>query len=184
ELQAITYNEFLPALLGNGAIDAYSGYDSTVNPGIANVFSTAAYRLGHSLLSPTLQRLNADGTTAAEGNIELRNAFFNPSELAATGIDSLLQGGAAQLAQELDNQIVDDVRNFLFGPPGSGGFDLASLNIQRGRDHGLADYNQTRVDYGLAPVTSFEEISSNPDVVAALQSVYSSVDEIDVWVGM
>jgi len=36
ELQAITYNEFLPALLGDGAIAEYTGYDSSVNPNIAN----------------------------------------------------------------------------------------------------------------------------------------------------
>lgn len=183
ELQVITYNEFLPALLGQEAIDPYSGYDETVDPSIANVFSTAAYRLGHSLLSPELLRLNADGTTADEGNIALQNAFFRPDELVQNGIDSILQGAASQVAQELDNQIVDDVRNFLFGPPGSGGFDLASLNIQRGRDHGLADYNQTREDFGLDRVSSFEEVSSDPDVVAALMSVYDSVDDIDVWVG-
>ena len=38
EIQAITYNEFLPALLGEGAISPYRGYDPTVNPGIANIF--------------------------------------------------------------------------------------------------------------------------------------------------
>ncbi len=183
ELQVITYQEFLPALLGHGAVQAYQGYDASVNPGIANVFATAAYRLGHSLLSPELLRLNADGSVADEGNIALRNAFFNPGELVAHGIDSILQGAAAQQAQELDNQIVDDVRNFLFGPPGSGGFDLASLNIQRGRDHGLADYNQVREDFGLARVTHFEQISSDPAVVEALKSVYASVDDIDAWVG-
>ena len=51
ELQAITFNEFLPALLGEDAIAPYDGYDPTVNPGIANEFSTAAYRLGHSMLN-------------------------------------------------------------------------------------------------------------------------------------
>ncbi len=184
QLQHITYNEFLPALLGNGAIGAYEGYDSTVNPNIANEFSTAAYRLGHTFLSPELQRQNADGSDAAEGDIALRDAFFRPGEIEDHGIDSVLQGAASQLAQEFDTQIIDEVRNFLFGPPGSGGFDLASLNIQRGRDHGLADYNQAREDMGLARVTSFDEISSNPNVVARLQSVYDSVDEIDLWVGM
>ena len=51
--------------------------------------------------------------------------------------------------------VVDDVRNFLFGPPGAGGFDLASLNIQRGRDHGLPDYNSVREQLGLGRVESF-----------------------------
>ena len=50
ELQVITYNEFLPALLGPKAIKAYKGYNASVNPGISNEFSTAAYRVGHTML--------------------------------------------------------------------------------------------------------------------------------------
>ena len=183
ELQVITYNEFLPALLGEDVISEYSGYDSSVDPSIANVFSTAAYRFGHSMLSTELLRLNNDGTTAEEGNLSLADAFFSPDEISDNGIDSLLLGATSQIANEIDNQVVDDIRNFLFGPPGAGGFDLASLNIQRGRDHGLADYNQVREDMGLDRVTSFGEISSDPNVAANLEALYGDVDNIDVWVG-
>ncbi|MHC4876272.1 MAG: peroxidase family protein [Planctomycetota bacterium] len=183
QIQAITYNEFLPALLGRDALSDYSGYDATVNPGIANIFSTAAYRLGHSLLSPELVRLNHDGTPFDDGNLALRDAFFNVTPIITDGIAPILQGAATQLAQELDNHIIDDVCNFLFGPPGAGGFDLASLNIQRGRDHGLPDYNQARIDYGLDPVTTFADISSDLDTQAALAAAYGTVDDIDVWVG-
>ncbi|MDB5350210.1 MAG: peroxidase [Planctomycetota bacterium] len=83
----------------------------------------------------------------------------------------------------MDTLVVDSVRNFLFGPPGAGGLDLASLNIQRGRDHGLADYNTIRAAYNLPRVTSFAQITSNTDVQAKLQSLYGSVDKIDAWVG-
>ncbi len=183
EMQAITYNEYLPALLGQDAIDPYSGYDSNVDAGIANFFSTAAYRYGHSMLSSTLLRLDADGNTAPEGNIELLSAFFSPTELTENGIDSILRGAAAHTAQEIDTLVVDDVRNFLFGPPGSGGFDLASLNIARGRDHGLPSYNDARVQLGLEAATSFADITSNVDIQIALTEVYDSVDDVDAWVG-
>ncbi len=183
EMQAITYNEFLPALLGRGVIDAYDGYDRDVNPGITNEFSTAAYRFGHSMLSTELLRLNNDRTEAEEGNISLQDAFFNPHQIIDNGIDSLLLGLSSQTAQEIDTMVVDDIRNFLFGPPGAGGFDLASLNIQRGRDHGLADYKQVRSDLGLDPVQTFADISSDPDVQAALEAAYGTVGNIDLWVG-
>ncbi len=182
ELQAITFNEYLPALFGNGVVSQYRGYDSTVDPSIANEFSTAAYRYGHTMLSSELLRLDETGNVADEGNLALLNAFFNPSELEQNGIDTLLRGATVNQAQEIDNQLVNDVRNFLFGPPGSGGFDLASLNIQRGRDHGLADYNSTRVALGLDPVQSFSDISSDPDVASKLETLYGSVDNIDLWV--
>lgn len=183
ELQVITYNEFLPALLGEDALSDYEGYDPNVDPSISNLFSTAAYRLGHSMLPTELLRLNNDGTTAAEGNLSLQEAFFAPQELIDNGVDSLLLGAANQQTQEIDNMIIDDVRNFLFGAPGQGGFDLASLNIQRGRDHGLADYNQARIDLGLEPVTSFDEITSDPELAAELEALYGDVNNIDAWVG-
>ncbi len=184
EIQAITYNEWLPALLGVDAMSDYSGYDPTVNSSIANVFSTAAYRFGHSMLSTELLRLNADGTEAEEGNLSLADAFFSPDEVVDHGIDSILLGASSQVAQEIDGMIVDDVRNFLFGPPGAGGLDLASLNIQRGRDHGLPDYNQLREDYGLERVTSFNEITSNAELASKLEQLYESVENIDPWVGI
>ena len=183
QLQVITYNEFLPALLGTDALSEYSGYDPSVNPNIANEFSTAAYRFGHSLLSPELQLLDENGETIESGNLSLAEAFFRPDQVQAIGVDAILRGASTQLAQELDSHVVDDVRNFLFGPPGAGGLDLVSLNVQRGRDHGLADYNQVRVDLGLEPVTSFDQITSDPARAQALEETYGTVDNIDLWVG-
>jgi len=184
EMQAITYNEFVPLLLGEDALPPYRGYDESINASIANEFATAAYRVGHTMLSGTLRRVGPDGSTAPEGNLPLRDAFFNPGEITRHGIDSVLRGLASQHAQRIDRFVVDDVRNFLFGPPGAGGFDLASLNIQRGREHGLGSYNDVRAAYGLPRVTNFEQISTEPATVAALESVYTGVDDIDPWTGM
>jgi peroxidase len=179
EIQAITYREFLPLLLGSDAPGAYASYDPTANPGIANAFSTAAYRFGHTMLSGTLNVYEGGAAT----DLALRDAFFNPDYVAANGIEGLLQGFREQLAQEIDPFVTDDVRNFLFGPLGAGGFDLASLNIQRGRDHGLPGYNDAREAMGLARIADFSDPIFRGGVGALLASVYGSVDDIDLWTG-
>lgn len=182
ELQVITYKEFLPALLGPGALRPYAGYNPKVNPGIANEFATAAFRLGHSMLGSDVEFLDNNGQSVRD-SVGLREAFFNPDLVRETGIDPILKYLASDRAEEIDTRVVDDVRNFLFGAPGQGGLDLASLNIQRGRDHGLADYNTVRAAYGLPRVKSFAEITSDPNLQKQLKDVYGSVDKVDLWVG-
>jgi len=182
ELQKITFEEFLPAILGPNPIPAYQGYRADVNPGIATEFSTAAFRVGHSMLGDDIEFLDNDGKEIRDAML-LRDSFFNPVVLHETGVDPILKYLASDNAQEIDTKVVDDVRNFLFGKPGQGGFDLASLNIQRGRDHGLADYNTVRVAYGLPYITSFSQITSDPAIQSSLASAYGSVDNIDLWIG-
>ena len=184
EIQIITYEEFLPALIGKRAIPRYRGYKPG-DPTIFTEFSGAAYRLGHTLINSRLMRLDAKGREIPEGHLALRDAFFNaPSILKKRDdLDPVLRGLATQESQTFDHMIVDDLRNFLFGPPGAGGFDLAALNIQRGRDRGIASYNDVRDAMGLGRVRDFDEITSDPAVQEALYRAYGSVDDIDLWVG-
>ena len=60
--------------------------------------------------------------------------------------------------------------------------DLVSLNIQRGRDHGIPAYNVWRVQCGL---TKFERWSdmvvvASPETIDRLSSVYESVNDVDL----
>ncbi|NJN46896.1 MAG: hypothetical protein HC808_10925 [Candidatus Competibacteraceae bacterium] len=184
QMQVITYREYIPALMGRDALRRYRGYRQDVDSGIANEFATASYRYGHSALSPTLLRLDAQGNEIAEGHLALRDAFFAPQRLTDEGgIAPILRGLSQQVCQAVDVFVIDDVRNFLFGPPGSGGFDLASLNIQRGRDHGIPSYNDVREGMALQRVQSFAEISGDPEVQTRLATAYATVDDIDAWVG-
>ena len=183
EMQAITANEFLPNLFGGDGLSKYKGYNPNVSPQVSTEFATAAYRFGHTMLSPTIYRLDENGSEIAEGNLRLRDAFFRPDKLEEAGVDPIFRGFAAHTAQAADAKLVDDVRNFLFGQPGSGGFDLASLNIQRGRDHGIATYNDSREAMGLHRITSFDDPIFKEGSGQRLASVYDSTDDIELWVG-
>lgn len=185
KIQKITYDEWLPVLLGAGAIAPYSGYDDSINPTIFNEFSVAAFRLGHSMLNRQLLRLDASGAEIGDGHLDLASAFFAaPTVLSdEAALDPILRGLATQAHQKIDTKIVDAVRNFLFGQPGAGGLDLGSLNIQRGRDHGVPSYNDMRAAMGLSRITGFSQISSDSDLADALFDTYGSVDDIDLWVG-
>ncbi|CAM2010382.1 peroxidase family protein [Acanthopleuribacter pedis] len=184
QMQVITYREWLPMIMGPIELDKYKGYKRDVNPQIMNLFSSAAFRFGHSMLSATVPRIEEDGSQTEFGHLALRSAFFNPAAvLEQGGIEPILRGLSNRVAEEVDGFIVDEVRNFLFGIPGAGGLDLGSINIQRGRDHGLADYNTIRQSLGFLPVTSFQEISSDPEVSGRLEQVYGDVNRVDFWVG-
>jgi hypothetical protein len=78
---------------------------------------------------------------------------------------------------------VQSVRNLLFGNGQFGGEDLMARDVQRARDHGIGSYNDLRIAYGLAPVTSFDQITSNVQVQQQLQQAYGTVDNIDPFEG-
>jgi len=184
-VQIITFKEFLPTLLGPFAPAVEGAYRPDIDATIANEFAAGLYRVGHTMLPPELPRVENDGTPAAEGPLALADAFFLPSNLSQPGeLERILKGLATVTQQEIDSKVVDGVRNFLVGDPLSGVvMDLPSLNLQRGRDHGLPSYNQARVGVGLAARPSLAEISSDEHVQAAFESVYASIDDVDLWVG-
>ena len=182
-IQNILFYEFLPAL--GVYLPEYQGYSNRMNPGISNVFSAAAFRIGHTLINSDLLRMDNDGEDISSGSIRLKDAFFNPQAiLLAGGIDPFFKGMGTQVMQKMDCKVISDLRNFLFGGPGSGGLDLASINIYRGRDRGISDYNTLRQDFGLPTANDFEDFVSTSEDAQTLREIYGSVDNIDAWVGM
>jgi hypothetical protein len=165
--QAITYNEWLPRLVGPDAIPDYDGYDPEVSPQVSVEFSTGVFRLGHTLLSQSLERFDEAGNDV--GTVALRDAFFTSP------------------AQKVDAQVIEEVRSFLLGPlvgpAGGPGFDLVALNIQRGRDLALPSYNELRAGLGLERAETFSDITADADRAGRLEAVYGDVDRVDAWVG-
>ena len=68
--------------------------------------------------------------------------------------------------------------------------DLASLNIMRGRDNGLPDYNTVRKCYGLPMINNWSEINhekykEHPDLFHTLRDLYgeNGLTNIDLFIG-
>jgi prostaglandin-endoperoxide synthase 2 len=57
-------------------------------------------------------------------------------------------------------------------------------SIRQGRDNALGTYNDYRANAGYPRVTRFEQISGEPDVVAALSRLYGDVDRVEFFVGL
>lgn len=186
KFQKITWYEFLPTVIGVEEFEklgSYRGYNASMRVGIFNEFATAAFRFGHSQISDTFLRLDENWTMADSGHLSLRDAYFNPGRiLREGGIEPLIRGMLVQKAQNVDTLFTDAVRNFLFGT-NTMGLDLASIGIQRGRDHGLPDYNTVREGIGLSRRKSFAEITPDEKIQKKFERVYASVDDVDLWVG-
>ena len=183
EYQNIVYTEFLPALLGPNAMTPYQGYNQNVSPQIFEEFSTAAYRFGHSIISPTETKIANDGTVLEQQDLIAASGEPTTDYGINGGADALLRNLAQDYSQQEGPTINDDLRNMLnANPPGDQG-DLAAIDILRERDLGIATLNQTREALGMTPYTSFDQITSDPTLAGELQQVYGSVDQVDLFVG-
>ena len=87
----------------------------------------------------------------------------------------VMRGLVATPMENQDQFISGEVTNHLFeerAVPFSG-LDLAALNIQRGRDHGLRPYNEYRAACNLKRANNFDDLGKeiNTDVIKRLRQV-------------
>ncbi|KAF4518020.1 hypothetical protein B566_EDAN009253 [Ephemera danica] len=196
QMQHVTFNEFLPIVLGRELSDKleltpktsgyYHGYDSSINIQIANEFAASAFRFGHTLLQGLLKMIAND--TASPDYVQMHKMLFNPFGLYESGyMASTVRGALHTDIQKADTYFSEEVSQKLFQPKaGPCGLDLVSLNVQRGRDHGLQPYVAWRELCGLSRPSTFEDLKliMDPDTVTRLASMYKSVDDIDMYTGI
>ncbi|CAL8281587.1 eosinophil peroxidase [Gadus morhua] len=192
--QVFVFRDYLPHIVGDeamsGQLGRYVGYNPNVDPSIANVFATAAYRFAHVALQPVLSRLDDNYREDARfPTVPLFKAFFSPWRLVFEGgIDSLIRGLAGSPAKlgTQDNLMVDAVRERLFQFVQHLALDLGSINMQRGRDHGIPGYNAWRKHCGLSEPSNQAELAqvlNNEGLATRLLQLYGTPSNIDVWLG-
>ena len=163
EYQHLVFGEFARKI--QPAIRAFADYDPNLRPDITAEYAHAVYRFGHSQLNSTVDRVNADGS---RNDAQLLDVFLNPIAFnsngqggtltAAQAAGSVARGMTYQIGNEIDEFVTDTLRNRLLGLP----LDLATLNLVRGRDTGMASLNGARRSYfalsgdaSVAPYTSW-----------------------------
>ena len=182
-IQSITYNEWLPSV--GVFLPEYRGYDSTLNPVVFNEFSAAAVSISQTLANSSIIRMNNTGEDVNEGRLQFGQSLYNPFQvLTVGGPDAYLKGMGTQVMQDLDSKIIPELQNHVFANNSEIGIDYAAINIFRGRDRGLVDYNTMRSHFGLPPLVSFDELSESAEDVDLLEALYGEIDKVDAWVGM
>ncbi|XP_075883262.1 dual oxidase 1 [Nelusetta ayraudi] len=198
--QNIALYEWLPANLGDKKLPPYAGYQKFVDPGVSPEFQAAAMRFGITMAPPGVYMRNrschfreiasADGGSSAA--LRLCNSFWKrQSDSMRTGldVDELIMGMASQIAEREDHIVVEDLRDFMYGPLRFTRTDLVAMTIQRGRDFGLRSYTEVRKSLNLPPVTTFRDInpelsSTNPQLLRDLEELYDGdVSKLELFPG-
>ncbi|XP_059477617.1 peroxidasin isoform X1 [Neocloeon triangulifer] len=192
QMQHITFTHWLPHILGPSGMEklgSYKGYQPDTDPRIANAFATAAFRFGHSMINPQLDRLNASFHPIPEGPLPLHRAFFSPWRLVEEGgVDPLMRGMIFSPAKLKTPQqtLNSDLTERLFSAAHNVALDLAAINIQRGRDHGLPSYNEYRQFCNLTAAESFHDLRNeikSSEIREKLKKLYGHPGNIDLFVG-
>uniref|UniRef100_A0A3P9AB63 Thyroid peroxidase n=1 Tax=Esox lucius TaxID=8010 RepID=A0A3P9AB63_ESOLU len=192
--QIITTRDYVPKVIGREAFDRYigpyGGYDPTINPSVSNVFATAAFRFGHATISSVLRRLNESFQEHEQfSSLSLHKTFFSPWRLVKEGgLEPILRGllGTPAAVVNPDNLLTKELTGRLVTLNVPGDLDLAALNLQRGRDHGLPGYNDWRQFCGLERIWNrddFRQVANDESVAEKIMDLYKHPDNIDIWLG-
>ncbi|XP_014396032.1 PREDICTED: thyroid peroxidase [Myotis brandtii] len=174
--QIITLRDYVPKILGPQAfgqhVGPYEGYDSTVDPTVSNVFTTAAFRFGHATVHPRVWRLDANFQELLPPLL-LRDAFFSPWRvLNEGGVDPLVRGLlASQVLTSVlcaDINECEDERGPPCQPPARCRNTQGSFRCECWEPYVLGDDGRACVDSGRLPKASLVSIAMGALLVCVL----------------
>ncbi|CAG9809435.1 unnamed protein product [Chironomus riparius] len=157
-------------------------YNATLDLSVMNEFTSGVFRLLHSTIDGRLRKVSEAHTL--EDVVRLSDHFLRPKVIEGS-YDSFVRGMLAQPAQFFDKNYDEEIRSFLFRFQKKYGSDMKAIDIQRGRDHGLASYNDLRSFCGLSRASKWEDFVDHIPVndVENLKKVYADVNDVDLNVG-
>ncbi|CAG2108202.1 unnamed protein product, partial [Medioppia subpectinata] len=179
--------EYLPVLFDEPT-PPYNGFKPDIHP--VSGLSFWPYNDTSRPLSKANAKCNFRKTSSGYPGLRLCSTWWDSEEiLPEIGVEELLMGLSSQIAEREDSVLCSDVRDKLFGPMDFSRRDLAALNIMRGRDNGLADYNTVRRSFNLQPIKNWTQINPylyarKPELFDQLSTLYGhDLDDVDAYVG-
>ena len=155
EYQHLVFEEFARKVQpGINPFEPFAFTQTDVNPAITAEFAHAVYRFGHSMLMDDIPRINSAASVAAgaplHNDIKLLDGFLNPAAYyqggngttlsSAEAAGAIIMGLSDQVGQEIDEFVVNTLRNNLLGLP----LDLPAINMTRARSEGIPPLNDVR----------------------------------------
>ena len=184
-IQKIVYEDYLPIILGPDALPSYARHNPNINPSISNAFAVAAYRFGHSTIRSKFDLLDKNYEEVAPA-MKLRFMFFNNTVTKTIGVEPVLFGLVGNVSEKVDTVLSKEITEHLFERGNQHGENLAALNLQRSRDHGLPGYNEFRRYCGLSNARTFEDTSNeirDANNRAILRNLYNDDPNfVELWI--
>ncbi|KAI6195792.1 Oxidase/peroxidase, protein [Aphelenchoides besseyi] len=197
QIQHITYNEFLPLLIGrerwhrhiqnrDQSSDSDELYSLNVNPSVINGYAAAVGQFFYTMLGDKIAQFHSAGYKTMERPL---GDYINKPKLFLFGedIDGILRFLIRDSPPSFGLHMSADVRGRLFKGTSSMGLDLAAMLLQTGRDHGLPSYVVWREHCGGSAVDSFEalwdDFADPKRVIPLLKKHFRTVEDVDLLIG-
>lgn len=176
--QKFVYDEWLSLFLGSESLERIKNaeYDINVDGSTLNDFSNGAFRIFHAFI-PTKFHIR-EGIDLSFSDILGKTELLNYYE-------DILNGMMNQKMSLIGYS--SEVLNQLFKNHNKIGLDLLSMDMMRGRDHGIPSYYKYRkfcnvLPHNLKVFNDLAPIISNKSIVQ-LRQTYKTVYDIDLIVG-
>lgn len=212
-MQKITYEEYLPALIGKYAVCEDPG-SNNIRDGSYQIpawFAHAGFRLHHLIsgkISPELAEHVADTINANSDHnaspvrpedMTLVDTFFNSEIFQGPGRDLGIHVRSMfnTPAMASNPEVTPEMQNFMFANKSihSGmddvGMDIATFTmnhtlsvLKADGEYGIATYNDVRVHLGRPAARHWSDVTSDTTRQHKLSALYRSPRKLEAWIGL